>query len=608
MTRLRSSGFPPRSDYERNLARLFWLPTARTFSVVGQARISPLATDQLVDATVGATASGGDAAVTGVASSSRLTGNVAVGAAAAIDGSTQTAWQSAFSPTTQDGQWVQYTLAAPLSVDTMDLAVVADGHHSIPTALEVSAGGTSERVGLPAIADSVPGGVAHVTMELPHPVDGSVVRVTVAGSRTLTTVDYTTQARQALPVGIAELGIPGLAAPTVPAELPGTCRDDLLSVDGAPVWISVTGTTADALARDPLDVSLCGPDAAGITLAAGDHTLVSALGETAGFDLDELALASAAGGAAAPVLPGGQLQPPASSPVGTTTVVHQTATKATVEISGIRSTTAPFEFVLGQSINSGWSATAGDHALRPPVLVDAFANGWWMDPSRLAGQIHDGTLTMSLVWTPQRNVNVALLVSAAVVVLCVVLAMLPFLRRRRRRGADDATGAGDGGTTAGGRWTSDVVAADAAPELVAPAAGGADRYGWGTSVLTGALYGALAAFISAPTIGILVGLALLVVLRVPRARLGLGLVATGLVLATGVGIMISQGVDPGRANGGWPSGFGFADGLAWGAVLFLGADGVVELLARMGRTGGRTGPGAQTDEGAAGDGTDAPVG
>ncbi len=41
MTRLRSSGTPPRSDVEPALDRSFWLPTARTFSLTGSARISP---------------------------------------------------------------------------------------------------------------------------------------------------------------------------------------------------------------------------------------------------------------------------------------------------------------------------------------------------------------------------------------------------------------------------------------------------------------------------------------------------------------------------------------------------------------------------------------
>ncbi len=584
MTRLRSSGFPPRGDYERNLARQFWLPTARTFSVVGQARISPLASDQLVDTSTGATPTGTDPVVD-VASSSRMAGNVAVGAAAAIDGNTQTSWQSAFSPTDQNGQWVQYTLQQPLAFDTMDLAVVADGRHSIPTALTVSAGGRSERVALPAIADSVPGGVARVPVTLPEALDGSVIRVTVAASRTVTTVNYTTQARQALPVGIAELGIPGLVAPAAPADLSGACRDDLLTVDGTPVWLSVTGTTADALARDPLAVSLCGPDASGLTLSPGTHTLISTLGQDVGFDIDELALASAAGGAAAPVLPGGQLQPPPTAPVGTTTVLHQTATKATVAISGISPSTAPFEFVLGQSINAGWTATADGHSLGAPVLVDAFANGWRVDPAKLGGAIHDGTLTVDLVWAPQRSVDVALIISTLAVLLCLVLVFVPVRRRRRRTArADGSAGLPDDVTGAVG------VAAVPGPVLAEPGDGGVPTSSWTTAVVGGVLYGALAAFISAPLIGALVGIGVVVVLRRPRLRLALGGAATLLVLATGLSIVIAQGVDPGKANGGWPSGFGFADGLAWAAVLFLGADALAELVSRLrGRRGGTGG-------------------
>ena len=86
-------------------------------------------------------------------------------------------------------------------------------------------------------------------------------------------------------------------------------------------------------------------------------------------------------------------------------------------------------------------------------------------------------------------------------------------------------------------------------------------------------------------IGALVAVAVVVVLRRPRWRLGLGAAATLLVLSVGVSIMIAQGVDPAKANGGWPSGFGFADGLAWAGVLFLGADAVVELMVRLRRQG-----------------------
>ena len=53
MTRLRSSGFPPRSDAEPTLARDFWLPTPRAFSLSGSARVSPLAPTNTVNQLLG---------------------------------------------------------------------------------------------------------------------------------------------------------------------------------------------------------------------------------------------------------------------------------------------------------------------------------------------------------------------------------------------------------------------------------------------------------------------------------------------------------------------------------------------------------------------------
>jgi arabinofuranan 3-O-arabinosyltransferase len=574
MTRLRGSGFPPRADYESTLARTFWLPTARNFTLTGQARVSAQASDQLVATTIGGGASSAGSVVT-AASSSRLTGNVAAGAQAAVDGLTTTAWQSAFSPTNQNGQWLQYATARPISFDSLDLAVIADGRHSVPTALTVSAGGRSERVELPAIHDGIAGAVVRVPITLATPLTGSDIRVTVDSSRTERTTDYTTQARVALPLGIAELGIPGLSMASAPTELPGTCRSDLLTVDGTSVWLSVTGSTASALARDPLTVSLCGPDASGLTLAAGNHTLQSTSGSTVGFDLDELALASAPGGGASALLPGGQLPAPASAPVGTVQVRSSTATRVSLAIPGIRATTAPFELVLGQSINPGWKAEVGGRQLGSPVLIDGFANGWRVDPAAVRTGIHGGVLLVTLVWTPQSAVDVALVVSALGLVVCVVLVFLPVRRRRRRRvAAEDTVDEADVNASApsdGGHG----------PELVASWAGDGDVTEWRPAVVTGAVSGLAAGLISAPLVGGLVGIGIVVVMRKPRLRLLLGGAATVLVLAAATFIIVRQGVDVSQANGGWPSEFGGATGLAWAGILFLGADAVLEIRDRL---------------------------
>ena len=104
-----------------------------------------------------------------------------------------------------------------------------------------------------------------------------------------------------MPIGIAEVGIAGLRAAPVPADDPEPCRSDLLTVDGKPLWVAVTGTTATALDRQPLTVSLCGPDAGGARPGPGAHTLRSTVGQASGFDIDQLALDSAPGGGAMPL-------------------------------------------------------------------------------------------------------------------------------------------------------------------------------------------------------------------------------------------------------------------------------------------------------------------
>ena len=201
--------------------------------------------------------------------------------------------------------------------------------------------------------------------------------------------------------------------------------------------------------------------------------------------------------------------------------------------------------------------------LWPPKLVDGFANGWTVDPASVAGAIHDGTLAVTMVWAPQQTVNIALVISALGLVLCLGLVLLP--RRRRRAQTDPAYADGT---------------ADDGPELVPAWSGRGDPTRWPATVATALGCGLAAAYISAPLTGVLVGAGVAVVLRLPRLRLVLGTVATGLILIMGTFVVVRQGVDPTRANGGWPSQFGGADGLAWAGVLFLGADAVVELVTR----------------------------
>ncbi len=157
MTRLRSSGTPPRSDVEASLARSFWLPTTRTFSLTGSARISPLIPDDEIDRLVGRPGANGSGIV--AYSTGRLPGDLRAGAIATLDDDPSTLWEPGFGAGHQAGDWLQYSLPRPISFDHLDLQVVADAEHSVPTQLTVATDSGSATVPLPPRRQ--PGGGLH---------------------------------------------------------------------------------------------------------------------------------------------------------------------------------------------------------------------------------------------------------------------------------------------------------------------------------------------------------------------------------------------------------------------------------------------------------------
>ncbi len=261
-------------------------------------------------------------------------------------------------------------------------------------------------------------------------------------------------------------------------------------------------------------------------------------------------------------------------------MVRQTSTAIDVSLSGVSASVAPFSFVLGQSLNSGWQASIGGHALSTPVLTDGFANGWIVNPASFGSAIHNGTLSVTLRWTPQRTVNIALLISAVALVVCILLAIAPWARRRRRRRR--GPGSADADVSPG----SDIPVGheadypQVAPELVSSASDQTDAVEWGPMVVVAIVVATAATLIASPLTGVIVGVGTVVALRKPEMRLWLGLAAVACLLGAGGYILISQWSDPTRSTGGWPTGFGGAAGLAWAAVMFLGADATVELVFR----------------------------
>ena len=197
ISRARSLNLPPRHNPdERAIVRSFEVPAARDFALAGGARLSSVAADEVLDELLaGATPTPSEIVVT---SSARLPGARTVRASAALDGDATTAWTPNFGSSV--GQWIEVTTPTPTTLDHLDLQVVADGRHSVPTRLRIEAGGQSRVVDVPPITD---GTTVGATTEVPldfEPVTGSTVRVTVDETRPVQTLDFYSESDIDLPV------------------------------------------------------------------------------------------------------------------------------------------------------------------------------------------------------------------------------------------------------------------------------------------------------------------------------------------------------------------------------------------------------------------------
>jgi len=578
------------TDPELSIARTFDLPTGRTFALRGTARISAQATDDASDAALGRP--GLAAAAATARSGSSLPGDLRARAASAIDGDPGTAWQAEFG--SQGGNWLEVTSPHPVTADHLGLTVVADGRHSVPTRLRVQVdGGATQDVNVPPVTDTAAENATSTVNVALQPVTGSRFRITVVGVRDVTTLNYFSQVHQPLPMGIAELAIPGVATPpAAPAALPPTCRTDLLAIDGKPVPMQVTGTTGDALRGSGLDVAPC-PGTPPITLAPGRHDVVAAPGRDTGIDLDRLLLASEKGGAALPL---GSLA--SSTPVGTAqgagptgtqplanpiarvssspapssppvTVLQDGRTSMRLRVDG--SATAPYWLVLGQSHNAGWTAHVSGpgltHAvsLGSPKLVDGYANGWLIQPTGTAGP-----LVVTLTWTPQRVVDVALIVSAVSLLACLVVALWPVRRRWAPVGAEH-------------------LMLPARPEMWQPWRPDGHPLRMPVAIGIWAVTTALAVLVIKPFPGAVVGVLVGIVLLRPRWRalLSVGSVA---VLAACILYVLQLQLRyhfPPKIE--WPGHFDRIALVPWVAVALLVADSVIEY-ARSTRPGRRRPP------------------
>ena len=294
-------GHSARSDVETTLPRTFWLPTARTFSLTGPARISPLIPDDEIDRLVGRPGSD-------------YTGTVAysLGPAARRPAGRRhrRPWTTTrrrrgspgSGPPTRPASGSQYRCRRPVTFDHLDLQVVADGQHSVPTADDRRDRPPSGHRRPPATGrqpGARVGGRRPRHLPAPH---RPVIRITFDTVRIENTLNYYSQTPIAMPIGHRRGGDPRApAAAPVPTDIPASCRGDLLTVDGTPVWVhghrvDRHGPGPPGPDRLPVRARRRRPDPRARAPTPCDRHSA----RSAGFDIDQLALDSAPGAAPCP--------------------------------------------------------------------------------------------------------------------------------------------------------------------------------------------------------------------------------------------------------------------------------------------------------------------
>lgn len=517
-----------RTDPEGHLDRTVAVVGAREFGLAGTARVSPRASDETIDLLLG------DDPPIRARASSRLAGDLDARAAGAVDDDPATAWTAAFGA--QEGQWLALDLTDGHQPEQLDLAFRNDEWHSLPTVVDVELDG--EIVDRIVVDPATPPGAIGSTLDLEVDLDGREVReirlvVRETLRRSSPAEDLAVAAT--LPVSITSVRVDGIAPPArLASEIDTGCRSDLLTVDGDPVPVAVSGAM-----DDPRGLTVTGCDSLG--LGAGEHRLVATPGRISGIDLDRVVLTSDADGGAAAADVRGTSRADAPWEVADVEVgrVDRSAT-----LSGDGS---PFWFVLGESHSTGWvpsvvDADTGDPvAASGPYIANGFANGWLIDPHG------SERLAIALTWEPQATVWIGFGISLFTLGLCGGLVL----------------------GTPGRRSTEDGLVAPALHALVPVSGQWAREWGGAADTVRVVVVTLVFGLVTSPPAGVVVGVTAVGLAILPGLRLPAALLAPGF-------LVLAHGLD--RPSLGW-----LALAVVVGAVL---ADSVTPP-ARV--TGGRSG-------------------
>jgi arabinofuranan 3-O-arabinosyltransferase len=489
-----------------------------------------------------------------VSGSAFLPGCLACRAGSALDDDPRTVWQTPFDQV--QGQWAQIDMAQPVTFDHLDLGVIADGKHSVPTELRLDVDGTTRVLTVPNIVDdpkeTAPTEVPRISFPA---VTGKRIRVTIAGIRESRTRLFGTGRTRVQPAGIAAFGIaPVTTRPANTGLVASGCRRDLVMLDGKPVAVRVNGKVEDAQSPMGLTVTPCDGT---LRLDRGPHVLTTARGADVGFSIDRLAFASGTAAMPATAAAGHVRITPSAPASATVDVVHNGDTKVRVHVTDA---SKPFWLVLGESNSPGWHAhVVNGHDLGPSQLVDGYANGWLM-------KARPGSFDVVFEWTPQRQVRAAILLSLFTVLLCFGIIAFTWIRRRSVVATADTPLPGDADVDVA--WDGGVTAArDTRLRVLAPL-----------------VTGLLGALVVAPWVGVLIAVIVFGLVVRPRIRPWLLAVPAGLLGLCGVYIVVQQARYKYPPVFEWPTVFPHARTLAWIAVLLLTADAVVEILQARARS------------------------
>ncbi|MEE9416197.1 MAG: hypothetical protein V3V01_13005, partial [Acidimicrobiales bacterium] len=447
------------------------------------------------------------------------------------------------------GAWLEFAVPSPITLERLEFDLVVDGRHSLPTSVDLVVDGrTVESFGLPLIA-----GTLDLDRSVPislaiDPVEGLAFRLVFGTVREVTTKDWYSGGQIAMPIAVSEWHLPlsaGAGGANGDDRFDSGCRRDLVEIDGERIRTRVTGLVADAIERRPLRLELCRGEEATLNLDAGTVDIATGRGRDTGIDVDRLVLRT----------PGWLTEQRASPQL---TVLNDVRVSTEVRIA---EADAPFWLVLGQSLNQGWQATStqlGD--LGPPTLVDGFANGWLIDPAET-----DSPIEVRIEWTPQRQIWIALALTAAAVLICVVLLLLG-LRERCGPRADD-------------------------PRLASTPQSGANK----GHIIAGAIGVFLFAALNLPfgwrlglPLSVIVAALLIVSLTVPRAGRALPATSALCLAFAGAFTTIVQFRRNYAADFGWPELFDEVHVLSVLALLLLAAE-IVRIRVSGPETPGRDG-------------------